>query len=137
MPRAPWPVCGSVGLLSRFTSAQSCSGNWTKRSKAFGSSNCRKNRLFLSVSPMAGAGILPTSRLSSARTGGIDLDPFARNLKEHAAEVVIEAVYLSAHPLKTPAQNSLEVIGVTRSASERMLAGLVPHSTKADAAAWI
>ena len=98
-----------LGLLSRFTSAQSCSGNWTKRSKAFGSSNCRKNRLFLSVSPITGTGILPTSRLSSARTGGINLDPFARNLKEHAAEVVIEGVFLAAHPLETPAQNALEV----------------------------
>ena len=39
-----------------------------KRRKTAGSSNCRSARLFLSVSAMTGAGILPMRRLSSANT---------------------------------------------------------------------
>ena len=46
--------------------------------------------------------------------------------------MMIEGIFLAAHALETPAQNLLKLLGVTRSASERMLSGFVPHSTKAD-----
>ena len=57
-----------VGFFSRLASVQSRSGREYKRRKTAGSSNCRSARLFLSVSPMTGAGILPKRRLSSANT---------------------------------------------------------------------
>ena len=47
--------------------------------------------------------------LEFGKDRGINLDPFARNLKEHAAEGVIEGVFLAAHALETPAQNAFEV----------------------------
>ena len=100
-----------LGLLSRLTSDQSCSGNWTRRRKASRIVELPQKPLVLVGEPHGRHRHLAYEPLKFGKNSWVDLDPFARNLKEHSAEIVIEDVVRSAHPRQDAGAECLEVIG--------------------------
>ena len=95
IPNAAWAFANTRKFGFRrdslFTSFQSCAGSACNLRKASGSSNCRKNALFLGVrSYLSGPGSLLAAFLSSAKNSGIDLDPFLRDADQSPRKIMVE-----------------------------------------------
>ena len=123
------------GFPSRFTSAQRRPGRLYKRCMAAGSSNWRKNRLFLSVSPETGIGILPTRRFNSACA---TTSTFTHSRAAWISASPRSRLKLFSRPpssFRRRRKMRLRASGQTSSARDVMLAGLISLSTSAVTAA--
>ena len=126
-----------LGLLSRLTSAHSLSGKLNQSAESVWIVKLPQKTFVFLCEARGRHRHLANQPLKFGENRRINLDPFARDLKQHVGKQVIENVFAAVHHLQPLAQNALEVVGRNEIGERMEGAWIRAEFTKAVTAAWI